>query len=130
MVQLNVLSGKQAGTSWGVRRFPVHLGRSSAANLQLEEPGVWDQHLKLELAVGEGFIVTAHDKALLAIDGQPVQRKVLRNGDTLELGALRIQFWLARTRQSGLRFREWLIWIMIATVSLAQIALVYWVLRA
>jgi hypothetical protein len=124
------LSGKQAGTSWGVRRFPVHLGRSPAANLRLEEPGVWDRHVELDLATGEGFFVTAHANALITIDGQPVQRKVLRNGDTLELGGLRIQFWLARTRQSGLRFREWLIWSMIGAVSLAQIALVYWVLRA
>jgi hypothetical protein len=53
----------------------------------------------------------------------------LRNGDGVEIGALKMQFWLGQTRQAGLRFREWLTWAAIAALCLAQIALIYW-LRA
>ena len=130
MVQLNILSGKKAGTSWAARRFPVQIGRSAASNLQLEEPGVWDQHLELDFVPGEGFVVTALGNALIAIAGQPVQRRALRNGDILQIGAVRVQFWLARTRQYGLRFRELLTWAAIAAISLAQVSLVYWLLRS
>ena len=130
MVQLDILSGKTAGRSWAVRRFPVQVGRAAGAHLQLEEPGVWDRHFELSLIPSEGFVATAHPNALLSVGGQPVQRRVLRNGDILDLGGLRIQFWLARTRQSGFRFRELMIWVTIGTISLAQIALVYWLLQA
>jgi len=130
MVQLNILSGTKAGTSWGARRFPVRIGRGPASHLQLEDAGVWDHHLDLAMLAGEGFVVIAHDNALISVAGRPVQRTVLRNGDILGIGAVKIQFWLARTRQAGLRFREVLTWTGIAAISLAQVALVYWLLKS
>jgi predicted component of type VI protein secretion system len=130
MVQLNILSGKKAGTSWGARRFPVQIGRSADCSLQLDDAGVWDRHLQIDLVRGEGFVVTTHANALLSIGGQPVQRQALRNGDTLVIGAVSLQFWLARTRQSGLGFREVLTWGAIGAISLAQVSLVYWLLMS
>ena len=130
MVQLNILTGNKAGSSWGARRFPVRIGRAPAADLRLEEPGIWDEQLELDLVAGEGFVVTAQANALVTISGQPVQRAVLSNGDMLELGAVRIQFWLGRTRQAGLTARELLTWASIAAVCLAQVGLVYWLLRS
>jgi hypothetical protein len=53
----------------------------------------------------------------------------MRNGDLVEIGSLKLQFWLARTRQMGLGFREWLTWAGIVVISLGQVALVYWLLR-
>lgn len=129
MVQLKILSGTKAGTTWVARRFPVRIGRSPSADLQLEEQGVWDQHLQLDFQPGTGFILNAQPNALAAVNGQPVQQTLLRNGDTLELGSLKMQFWLSETRQSGLRLRESLTWIAIAAISLGQIALIYWLLR-
>jgi hypothetical protein len=130
MIQLNILSGNKAGTSCGARRFPVRIGRASNADLRFEETGIWDQHLQLDLVAGEGFVVTAQANALVTISGLPTQRAVLRNGDILELGAVRIQFWLARTRQAGLTVREWLTWACIAAICLAQVGLVYWLLQS
>ena len=71
MVQLKVLSGKKAGTAWVARRFPVRIGRSSAADLQLEEHGVWDQHLQLDFHPAEGIVLSALSNALAAVNGQP-----------------------------------------------------------
>ena len=126
MVQLKILSGKKAGATWVARRFPVRVGRSPASDLQLEEPGVWDEHFRISLNSAAGFVLETQPDALISANGQPVQRIALHNGDTLEIGALKMQFWLAEARQRGLRGSEWLVWATIAAVSLGQVALVYW----
>ena len=129
MVQLKVLTGKKAGTAWVARRFPVRIGRSSAADLQLEESGVWDQHLQLDFHPAEGIVLSAQPNALATVNGQPVQQALLRNGDAIAIGSMRLQFWLSETRQGGLRIREGLTWAGIAAISLGQICLIYWLLR-
>ena len=129
MVQLKVLSGRKAGTTWVARRFPVRIGRSPAADLQLEESGVWDQHLQLDFKPAEGFLLSTQPNALATVNGQPVHQAVLRNGDAIDIGSLKLQFWLSETRQGGLRLREGLTWIGIAAVSLGQVGLIYWLLH-
>ncbi|MEI6779466.1 MAG: FHA domain-containing protein [Verrucomicrobiota bacterium] len=129
MFQLKVLSGKKAGTVWVARRFPVRIGRAAAADLQLEESGVWDQHLKLDLSPEEGIVLSAQPNALATVNGQPAHRIVLRNGDAIDVGSLRMQFWLSEARQAGLSFREGLTWAGIAVVSLGQVGLIYWLLH-
>ena len=49
MVQLNILSGKAAGSQPVVRRFPFRIGRAPENELKLDDDGVWDQHLALEI---------------------------------------------------------------------------------
>jgi pSer/pThr/pTyr-binding forkhead associated (FHA) protein len=129
IVQLSILSGKRAGATWVARRFPVRIGRAPSTDLQFEEEGVWNEHLTLDFNPTEGFLLQAHPQAIVSINGQPVERSLLHNGDILELGALRLQFWLAETPQRGLRLREALTWAAIVTVSLSQIALIYWLLK-
>ena len=129
MVQLKILSGKKAGTTWVARRFPVRIGRSAHSDLQLEEDGVWDDHLRIDLNPGEGFTLAAHSQALVAANGQPIQHAVLRNGDAIQIGSLKMQFWLGETRQRGLGIREGFVWTLLAAISLGQIALIYWLLR-
>jgi pSer/pThr/pTyr-binding forkhead associated (FHA) protein len=128
MVDLRVLSGKKAGTSWVARRFPVRIGRSPDSDLQIDDPGVWDQHLKIELRRGQGFVLSTQGDALASVNAQRVQETVLRNGDTIEIGASKLQFWLGQTRQRGLRLREWLTWSALAAICLGQIALIYFYL--
>jgi len=129
MIQLKVVSGSKAGTVWVARRFPVHVGRSADADLRLEESGVWDKHLKLEFQPAHGVVLTAQPEALTSVNAQTVQQVVLRNGDEIGLGSIKLQFWLSETRQAGLRFREGLTWAGIAVVSLGQVALIYWLLH-
>lgn len=129
MVQIQVESGRKAGASWVARRFPIRIGRSASADLQLEEGGVWDQHLQLQCDANRGIILQTQPQALTTVNGQPVQEAVLRNGDTIELGSAKLRFGLSPTRQRGLRFREVLTWACIAAVSVGQVALVYLLLR-
>ena len=129
MVQLAILSGKQAGTFWGARRFPVQIGRAPDNDLRLEEDGVFDCHLQLQLRRQEGFILTAQAPAFVSVNGQSVQEALLRNGDTIELGGAKLQFWFGDAQQFGLAARESLAWVGVALVFLAQTGLVYWLLR-
>jgi hypothetical protein len=129
MVQVKILSGKKAGAVWPARRFPVRIGRSAASDLRSEEHGVWDDHCRIELHPGTGFVLETEPDALLTINGQPAQRAVLRNGDTIDVGALKLQFWLSEARQRGLQIQEWFVWSLIAGVSVAQVALIYWLLQ-
>lgn len=126
MIQFNLLTGKKAGASWVARRFPVLAGRSAAADLHLTEDGVWDEHFEVRFKPREGFILLACPEALAAVNGHAVRETLLRNGDVITVGALRLQFWLSETRQLGLAWRESLTWAGIGLVSLIQIALVYW----
>jgi pSer/pThr/pTyr-binding forkhead associated (FHA) protein len=129
MVQLRFLSGSKAGVSQIARRFPVRIGRSADSDIQLDDAGVWDQHLEIGLKRGEGFVLQTRGLALAAVNSHAATEPVLlRNGDTIELGAARIQFWLAPPRQKALALREWLTWTALATISLSQIALIYFVL--
>jgi len=129
VIQLKILSGKKAGTAWVARRFPVRIGRSATSDLRLEESGVWDQHLQLDFDPASGLILSAQPKALATVNGQPVEQALLRNGDAIDIGSLKMQFWLSDTQQVGLRFREGLTWFAIAAISLGQVALIYWLLR-
>jgi pSer/pThr/pTyr-binding forkhead associated (FHA) protein len=129
MLQLRVLSGKTAGTSWVSRRFPVRIGRSPSAHLRLEENGVWDEHLQLHIDSLEGFVLESSPEALTTVNGLPLQRAVLKSGDVIEIGSVKIQFSLSETRQASLRLREALTWVAIASISLGQVGLVYWLLK-
>jgi len=129
MIQLKVLSGKKAGAAWVARHFPVRIGRSADADLQVEEGGVWEQHLQLDFNPAEGIVLSTQPDALATVNGQAVHQTILRNGDTIDIGSLRLQFWLSETRQTDLRLRESSTWTAIAAISLGQIGLIYWLIR-
>jgi pSer/pThr/pTyr-binding forkhead associated (FHA) protein len=128
MIQLNVLSGKKAGSQKVVRRFPFRVGRAPGNDLQLDDDGIWDQHLTLELQK-EGFSLALAPGAVGAVNSEPFQNHPLRNGDTITIGSAKLQFWLAAARQRGLRFRELFIWALLLLVTLVQFVLIYWLLQ-
>ena len=108
------------------RRFPFRVGRASGLDLVLEEPGVWDDHFHVEFEAGNGFVARPQGDALMTVNGEAAHgEKLLHNGDSIEIGGARLQFWLSETRQSAMRFRELLVWLGIATMTLAQVALIY-----
>jgi pSer/pThr/pTyr-binding forkhead associated (FHA) protein len=129
MIQFNILSGKKAGTQSAARRFPFRIGRAAGNELQLDDNGIWDQHLTLEFNRQKGFTLATAPNALATINGEPVQTAVLRNGDIITLGSTKLQFWLAAARQHGLLLREAFVWALLTAVTAAQFALIYWLIR-
>ncbi len=129
MVQFKILSGKKAGSIYVARRFPVRIGRAPNSDLVFEETGVWNEHLVIEVKANDGFSLRTQGEALVSINSQPVKQALLRNGDTIEFGSVRLQFWLDETRQMGLPLREAFTWAAVAAVFFAQLGLLYWLLR-
>ncbi len=67
--------------------------------------------------------------ALAVVNGTQVTRAILRNGDTIDCGSAKLQFWLADSVQRGLRPREFAAWAGIVMVLLLQVGLLYWLLH-
>jgi predicted component of type VI protein secretion system len=128
VVQLQLLNGLRSGTVFRSSQFPIHAGRAPESDLPLDEPGVWLRHFLIDWRA-EGLVLTAEPEALLSVNDAPVPRAVLRNGDIITLGALKIRFSLTPVRQSPLALREWLTWIALTALCLGQIALVYELIR-
>lgn len=129
MIQFSILSGKKAGTPMVARHFPFHIGRALGNELKLEDEGVWDRHLTVEFNPESGFNLITAPEALTTINSEPVQNAVLRNGDIIMAGSVKIQFWLAAAQQGSLRFRENFVWALLALVTLGQFILLYWLIR-
>ena len=126
MVQLRILSGEKAGDLQVVRRFPFYIGRAAENDLSFDADGIWNYHFMLEFKNDEGFTFQTFEEAFATVNDQPQTAARLRNGDIISFGSEKIQFWLAAPRQRGLRVRELFVWLLLAGVTAAQIALVVW----
>jgi pSer/pThr/pTyr-binding forkhead associated (FHA) protein len=129
MVQLSILSGPMAGDVQVVRHFPFCIGRAADNDLCLNDAGIWDYHFMLEFQKNEGFTLQTFEEAFAAVNEAPQKNVRLRNGDIISFGTAKIQFWLAAPRQRSLRFGEFSVWALLATVTATQIGLIYWLLR-
>ncbi|MEN9572818.1 MAG: Inner rane component of cytoplasmic domain [Verrucomicrobiota bacterium] len=128
MVQLRVLTGSRAGTAHTVSLFPCTLGRAVGDDLQLVESGVWENHLQLDLQVPAGFRLSRLGQGRASVNGAEFDELLLHNGDVIELGAVKVQFWLAEVRQTDQRLREMFVWLGLAELILLEAALIGWLL--
>jgi len=129
MVQLKISSDSSAAETHPVRHFPFRIGRAPDADLRLLAEGVWDHHLELDFDPAQGFVLSTQPNALATVNGWPIQAVILRNGDSIEIGGLKIRFWLGETRQSRLRAPEALVWLSVMLVTCLQAALLFWLLK-
>jgi hypothetical protein len=97
-------------------------------DLSLDDPGVWQRHFLIDWRP-EGLVLEAEPDALLSVNDSPARQTVLRNGDIITLGALKIRFSFSPVRQSSLAPREWMTWIALGALCLGQVALVYLLIR-
>ncbi len=126
MVQLRLLNGRQAARTFVARNYPWRIGRDPTADVQLEEDGVWDQHLEIWLKPQEGLLLALQPGAWGTVNGEPFQTKLLRNGDLIQIGAVKLQFFLSDTQICNWGWRESLTWLFLGFLCLVQIALFYW----
>lgn len=66
------------------------------------------------------------DAALTLVNGQPIERVRLRNGDLIEWGGVKARFWISPARQAGLRLRETLTWLGLFAFMAAEVGLCWW----
>jgi hypothetical protein len=125
VIQLDILSGKKAGTSIVARHFPFHVGRLPDSGLPLDDAGVWDRHLVFNLHRGSAVVLNVQPNALATLNGAPVQTAPLKNGDLVELGAAKLRFGLSAAPQRSQKWREVALWLGLALVIAAQVAIIY-----
>ncbi len=121
MVLLRLVSGSTAGQETVARRFPFQVGRGPQAQLRIEQPGVWESHFVIERPPGQALALRALAGAITLVNGVRVETVALRNGDLIEAGAARIQFWLSPVNQTGLALRESLTWIGLAAITAFEV---------
>ena len=113
-----------------VHHFPFWVGRAAECQLVLDQSGVWNRHLSLVLEQGVGVFAKPHNEAFFAINGKSPTGKVqLRQGDTLELGGVKLRFWLAPMEQKNFALREVITWTVLALLAATQVGVVYWLIR-
>jgi pSer/pThr/pTyr-binding forkhead associated (FHA) protein len=105
VVQLQLLSGTRSGTVFQGNHFPIRAGREPGLDLSLDDPGIWQHHFRIDW-LPEGLVLQAEAEALLSVNDSPAQRAVLRNGDIITLGALKIRFSFSPVCQASLAPRE------------------------
>ena len=115
-----------AGREIDASHFPLLIGRAAKADLRLDDIGVWDRHLVLFLDPEKGISLKIQESAHASINGQSFEQAIMRNGDIVELGAVKLRFWLAKARRYNLVWREWMVWAIVTGIALTQIAIIYW----
>src|SRR5277367_3471840 len=128
MVQLQILSGRQAGTKFDGSSLPITVGRSEQSDVSLDEPGVWPCHCKIHWQQ-EGLVLEVEPDALASVNGVPMPRALLRNGDMITLGGVTLRFSLSPIQQSSAVLRQCLTWIALCALCLGQVAVIYWLNR-
>ena len=61
------------------------------------------------------------------VNGKPLEGiQPLHNGDLIEIGMVKIQFWLGSVQQKNLGIREAAAWALLLSVTIAEIYLLFW----
>ncbi len=90
--RLLALTGRLQGTLWTLGRSEVRIGKDVQAELSIPHRSLADFHAKLIQTGGNDWRVQALGRAGVRVNGVAASDSPLRNGDVLELGALRLRF--------------------------------------
>ena len=123
MVSLQIREGSSR-SKVTLTRFPANIGRSQAADVVLQSPGVWEQHGRLVLEKDGGkFRLIPEPHAIVFQNGEKVSEAILSNGDKLQIGAAEVQFLIAAARQTSLTRKEAFFWFLLGLVTSGEILL-------
>ena len=105
----------------------MRLGRGSDCALRIEEEGVWEHHVAIELNDENRFQLKRVSDAGVMVNDEPMaDDQPLANGDVLGLGSVKLQFWLGTVQQQRLSTREAAVWALLAAVTAVQVCLLLW----
>ena len=127
LAQLQFLSGQPRRHYIWPDEFPVRLGRGGDCALRIEEEGVWEHHVTIELDDENRFQLKRISDASVMVNDEPMtDDQPLVNGDVLGLGSVKLQFWLGTVQQQRLSTREAAVWALLAAVTAVQVCLLLW----
>jgi len=130
MIELRILSGSRKGETFRTDRGSISIGRSPKVDFSLVEPGVWDLHAEISQGPDHRFRLKALGEGTVTLGSVAVREATLKQGVPIQLGTLTLEFWLSPSRQSGLRFQEIALWLLITLMVGLQGILVLLLRRA
>lgn len=111
MLEFFVQSGPDEGKVLRVGSPPATLGRSSANSLALNGPGVWDRHAEIGVGPDRRFQIQMLGDANGTRGDVPCRSWSLRNGESFQLGGVRVRFSIASVPQRSLSVVEAMGWL-------------------
>ncbi|MBI3964446.1 MAG: FHA domain-containing protein [Chloroflexi bacterium] len=90
--QLVVLTGEQAGRSYGLTGGPFTMGRHAENDLVLADPQASRRHAQIVPERGEFTLLDLQSNNGTYLDGNRVQRAPLRDGSVITIGAFQAVF--------------------------------------
>ena len=89
LAQIQFLTGQPRRHYIWPDQFPVQLGRSGDCALRIEEEGVWERHVMIELDDENRFQLRRMSDASVMVNDEPMTKnQSLVNGDVLGLLSL------------------------------------------
>ncbi len=127
LAQLHITAGKMAGQYYRANTFPLVIGRGKDCELQMSDSGIWDQHLEIDIDAECRLLIRCNPESTAMVNGEPLKETLpLRNGDQIEVGTGKLQFFLGNVRQKNLHTHETIIWILLGALTLTEIVLILW----
>jgi hypothetical protein len=124
MFSLTVVNGKQQGQSIQLTKYPFVIGKNQEAQMRLPDVGVWDDHLAIELILGESPTIKRLGEGSININSEPIENSTLRNGDLITIGAAKLRFNSVPAKRKSLLFQNGASWAAMALVVILEIFLV------
>jgi predicted component of type VI protein secretion system len=122
VIRLHILSGKSAGQTYLVRRFPFTVGRTSDSHFTSDDPGVWNEHFRIDYRPPDGLFILPREQAVTMLNSEVLSEPArLDNGSEISAGAMRLRFDLANADVRSYRYRELAIWLAVGSVVLLQV---------
>jgi two-component system cell cycle response regulator len=85
-----VLAGESLGQMFRVGQPEVVMGRAADAGIRLQDDGVSRRHARIVMTEGEVCIEDLGSANGTLLNGQPIRRAVLRDGDKIQMGSTTI----------------------------------------
>jgi len=129
MFRLSVVEGRQRGRHEDLKRFPFVIGKNPDAQLQLRDPGVWEDHLVVELLAKGGPTARRLGEGVVSVNAEPVDSTKLRNGDLISLGAAVLRFSAVPAPRKALMVQNAAAWFLVGAIALMELALLVFLLN-
>jgi diguanylate cyclase (GGDEF)-like protein len=84
---LIVLTGERFGEMFHINRPEVVIGRAADADIRLQDDGVSRRHARIVVASGGLHLEDLQSANGTLLNGQPVSRSLLRDGDNIQVGS-------------------------------------------
>jgi pSer/pThr/pTyr-binding forkhead associated (FHA) protein len=93
--ELVVVAGPNAGTAFPLNSQNI-VGRTTSADIHLPDPGVSRRHACVTAARGAFWLLDLGSTNTTHVNGHPIDKHELHDGDDIELGPWRLRYRLHR----------------------------------